>query len=124
MQSKIFKAMLTEYNMKDYIIGLVGEAKVLNSKVFSLPRILILTVLEKLGRDGSTYRELKAGLEMEDGTLFSNINVLEEMGYIKKEKVELDNKEMHSYWITHEGIEALKALRLWFKKWVDGDNNG
>jgi DNA-binding MarR family transcriptional regulator len=107
--------------MKDHIIGLVAEAKVLNSKVFSLPRLLILTALEELGQDGPTYRELKAGLELEDGTLFSNLNALEEMGYVKKEKVELDNKEMHSYWITQDGKEALRALRLWFKSWVGGD---
>src|SRR3989338_6422563 len=110
--------------MKEDIIGLVGEAKILNSKVFSLPRILILTALEELGQDGATYRELKAGLEMEDGTLFSNLNVLEEMGYVKKEKIELEDREMHSYRIMGEGTDALKALRLWFKNWVDGDKHG
>ena len=102
------------------IIDLVEDAKALNSKIFSLPRILILAVLEDLGDDGSIYRELKAGLEMEDGVLFSNLKVLEEMGYIKSREVTLEKKNMTAYSITDEGREALDALCAWFKKWLDG----
>lgn len=104
--------------MKANVLELVAEAKVLNSKVFSLPRILILASLEDLGPDGSTYRELKAALEMEDGTLFSNLSALEEMGYIRKAKVELENKEMHAYSITNEGKAVLDSLRSWFRKCI------
>jgi DNA-binding MarR family transcriptional regulator len=109
--------------MKDRILGLVAESKALNSKVFSLPRLLILAALEDLGEDGSTYRELKAGLDMEDGALFSNLVALEAMEYVKKTKVELENKEMHSYSITPEGKETLGELRSWIRKWM-GDADG
>lgn len=105
--------------MRDNIIGLVAEAKALNSKVFSLPRILILTALEELGEDGSSYRELKAGLDLEDGMLFSNLNALEEMRYIKSKDETTERKKMTLYSITKEGKETLQALRLWFKKLLD-----
>ncbi len=105
--------------MRDNIIGLVVEAKALNSKVFSLPRILILVSLEDLGDDGSSYRELKAGLDLEDGILFSNLNALEEMGYIKGKDITVEKKKMTSYAITKEGKENLEALRSWFKKVLD-----
>lgn len=106
--------------MRDNIIDLVAEAKALNSKVFSLPRILLLVSLEDLGEDGSSYRELKAGLDLEDGILFSNLNALEEMGYIKSKDVIVEKKKMTSYAITKEGKETLQALRVWFKKVLDG----
>jgi DNA-binding HxlR family transcriptional regulator len=121
LKSKLFKLNPLELIMKDNIIGLVAEAKALNSKVFSLPRILILVSLEDLGDDGSSYRELKAGLDLEDGILFSNLNVLEEMGYIKSRDVTVEKKKMTSYAITKEGKENLEALRSWFKKVLDGD---
>ena len=73
--------------MNENIISLVAEAKALNSKVFSLPRMFILVALEDLGEDGSSYRELKAGLDLEDGVLFSNLNAIEEMGYLKSKDV-------------------------------------
>jgi DNA-binding MarR family transcriptional regulator len=104
--------------MKFNILELVAESKVLNSKVVSLPRILILIALKDLGDDGSMYRELKAALDMEDGTLFSNLNSLEEMGYIKKRKLEFENKEMHSYSITEDGKNALGLLNSWFMKYL------
>jgi DNA-binding MarR family transcriptional regulator len=121
LKSKLFKLNPLELIMKDNIIGLVAEAKALNSKVFSLPLILILVSLEDLGDDGSSYRELKAGLDLEDGILFSNLNVLEEMGYIKSRDVTVEKKKMTSYAITKEGKENLEALRSWFKKVLDGD---
>jgi len=102
--------------MKDNIINLVAEAKALNSKIISLPRILILSALEELGEDGSSYRELKAGLDLEDGILFSNLNALEEMRYIVTKDVTLEKKKMTSYSITAEGKEALQALCSWFKR--------
>ncbi|HIH22733.1 TPA: transcriptional regulator [Candidatus Micrarchaeota archaeon] len=106
--------------MKNSIINLVAEAKALNSKIFSLPRILILVSLEDLNEDGSSYRELKAGLDLEDGILFSNLNALEEMGYIQSKDVTVEKKKMTSYAITKEGKETLQALRSWFRKILDG----
>ncbi len=95
---------------------LVRDAQALNSKLISVPRLLILFSLEGLGRDGAAYRELKAGLEMDDGLLYSNVDALKEMGYVKEKDIRLENKEMTSYYITEEGKEALSSARAWLKK--------
>jgi DNA-binding MarR family transcriptional regulator len=95
---------------------LVREAHTRNSKLISVPRLLILASLEGLGLDGAAYRELKAGLEMDDGLLYSNIKALEEMGYVKEKPVRLENKDMASYHITDEGREALNSARVWLRK--------
>jgi DNA-binding PadR family transcriptional regulator len=95
---------------------LVREAHAFNSKLISVPRLLILASLEDLGLDGAAYRELKAGLEMEDGLLYSNLKALEETGYLEEKDVKLGNKEMASYHITDEGKEALNSARAWFEK--------
>ena len=102
--------------MEEGILALVHDTRALNSKIVSVPRLLILHSLEKLGEDGALYRQLKAGLEMEDGILYSNLKALQEMDYIQEKDVKLGNKEMASYHITDEGKEALNAVRDWFKK--------
>ncbi len=102
--------------MEEGIIALVREARALNSKVVSVPRLLILHSLERLGKDGAVYRELKAGLEMDDGLLYSNLKALQEMGYLQEKEVKLGKKEMASYHITDEGKEALSVARVWLKK--------
>lgn len=98
------------------ILDLVQETKSINQKIISVPRLLILVSLEKLGLDGATYRELKAGLEMDDGILYSNLKALEEMGYLEEKDVKLGNKKLSSYHITSEGKEALETARAWLKK--------
>jgi len=95
---------------------LVRDAHALNSKLISVPRLLILASLEDLGLDGAAYRELKAGLEMDDGLLYSNLDALKEMGYVKEKEIRLENKEMTSYHITEDGKEALNSARAWLKK--------
>jgi len=102
----------------DRIFGLVAEARALNSKIFSLPRLLILISLENLGPDGASYRELKAGLKMGDGLLFTNLRALKEMGYIKESSIKLEEKEMASFSITNEGKEALSLAKEWLIKWL------
>lgn len=99
--------------MKQGILTLVEDAKAINSKIISVPRLLILISLEHLGLDGAAYRELKAGLEMEDGILYSNLKALKDMEYIEEASIRLENKEMASYHITREGREALNAARIW-----------
>jgi len=102
--------------MENGILALVHEAHTLNPKLISVPRLLILESLENLGLDGAAYRELKAGLEMEDGVLYSNLKALEEMGYLQEKPVKLGNKDMASYHITSDGKEALNTARVWLKK--------
>ncbi|MFH1447521.1 MAG: transcriptional regulator [Candidatus Micrarchaeota archaeon] len=109
--------------MEDRITKLVTESKALNSKIFSLPRLLVLLSLEKLDQDGATYRELKAGLELDDGVLYSNLNALKNMGYLTENEIRLEKKKMASFAITSEGKEALLAARGWLGKWLRGGKN-
>ncbi len=100
-------------------ISLVGESKVLNSKVFSLTRLQLLANIACLQGESATYRELKAGLQLSDGALFSNLKVLEKMGYLKLEKVQFEGKELDAYKITLEGLEEWKQVRNWLSKFVE-----
>lgn len=102
--------------MEDRVIDLVKEAKALNSKAISLHRLLILASLESLNQDGAAYRELKAGLEMKDGILYSNLKALCRMGYLEEKNVKVGNKELTSYNITQAGKEALTEARTWLKR--------
>ena len=102
--------------MEEGVLDRVREIDLLNSRIISVPRLLILASLEQLGLDGATYRELKAGLEMEDGILYSNLKALEEMGYLKEKDVRLEKKELASYHMTDEGKNALRAVRIWLRK--------
>ncbi|MCX6778408.1 MAG: transcriptional regulator [Candidatus Micrarchaeota archaeon] len=104
--------------MEDQIIGLVSDSKALNSKIFSLPKLLILISLENLGQDGATYTDLRAGLELKDGILHSNLKTLKKMGYVSEKKVKLDKKTLSAYSIAPEGKEALISIRSWFRKWL------
>jgi DNA-binding MarR family transcriptional regulator len=98
------------------IMALVEEAHTVNSKIVSVPRLLILVSLENLGLDGAAYRELKAALDMEDGILYSNLKAMEGMGYLEEVSIRLENKEMASYHMTKEGREALNIARSWLVK--------
>ena len=104
--------------MDDRIIGLVNEAKALNSKAVTLPRLLILASLENLGEDGAAYRELGAGLSMKDGILYSNLKALESMGCINEKKIREGNRSMKHYSITSGGRETLDSTRKWFANWL------
>jgi DNA-binding MarR family transcriptional regulator len=96
------------------ILKMVNDAKLLNADAISLPRILILAALKDLGEDGATYRELKATLDMNDGTLFSNLKALMKMGYVKMSKVRVEDKEMQCFSITNEGKAMFNAICSWF----------
>lgn len=102
----------------DGIMRLVSEAQALNSRVFSLPRLLILASLEGLGADGATYRELKAGLELNDGVLYANLEALKGMGYLRCLTVSIENKQLESYAITKEGFEEWKRVKEWLCKFL------
>lgn len=98
-------------------LELVESSKALNSKVFSLPRLLLLSALAALGLDGAPYRELKAALQMDDGILYANLKALQEMGYVKLEKTsELNKKELDFFIITTEGKAALQKTVSWLVK--------
>jgi len=93
----------------------VKGAKELDSKLFSLPRLQILSALYLLGGEYAFYRDLKAGLELNDGILFFNLQALERMSYIGKREEEFQGKKMDAYCITLEGIDAFKKTISWVK---------
>ncbi|WP_440950721.1 transcriptional regulator [Methanosphaerula subterraneus] len=95
------------------LLALLTESHALNARVFSLLRLQLLQGLAELGPDGATYRELKAAIEVSDGTLFANLNALIAMGYIESEKVMVEKKELESYHITPAGSEEWKQVRDW-----------
>ncbi len=103
---------------------LIEEAKALNSKVFSLIRLELLSNLATFGRDGVSYRELKATLNITDGNLFTNLKVLQEMGYIKLNEIRIEEKKLDSYAITKEGLEEWNKTKNWLKKFVECEANG
>ncbi|MGD0817827.1 MAG: transcriptional regulator [Methanomassiliicoccales archaeon] len=101
------------------MLEVIGESKSLNSKLFSLIRIQIMSSLAELGRDGSSYRELKAVLNEDDGVLNSNLKALEGMGYIESKDVKIEQKNLKSYNITTEGEIAWNVTRIWLKKMLE-----
>lgn len=105
--------------MDGNFLSLVEEAKALNSSVFSLIRLQLLSSVASVGRDGVTYRELKAALDVTDGALYTNLKVLEENGYLKSKKIILEGKELESYTITAEGLLAWDHTKNWLRKLVE-----
>jgi DNA-binding PadR family transcriptional regulator len=104
--------------MQNDILSIVNESDGLNSKVFSLVRLKLLASLASLGHDGATYRELKAALDINDGVLFANLNVLKEMGYLTSDKITSDGKELELYIITPEGQDGWKRTRTWLCRFL------
>jgi len=106
--------------LRDHILRLVEEANQLNSKIVSLPRLLILTALHDLGRDGAAFRELRAGLRgaiKSDGALYANLRVLKGMGYLMEREEVVGGQRMTIFAITEDGANALAAVRRWACKW-------
>ena len=104
--------------MEDEFLSLISEAKALNSKLFSLIRLELLSSLAELGEDGATYRELKAALELSDGALYTNLNELTKMRYVKSEKVRMENKELECFKITREGFAEWNRVKDWLYRFI------
>ena len=105
--------------MNSDFLSLVEESKALNSSVFSLIRLQLLSSIASVGRDGVTYRELKAVLDVTDGALYTNLKVLEENGYVKSQKITLEGKALESYQITPEGVLVWGHTKNWLGKLVE-----
>ncbi len=107
-------------------LSVMEESQALNSKIFSLVRMKLLESLVALGADGATYRELRAALDVKDGVLYSNLNVLQEMGYIKLAEIEFEGKKLDSYTITPEGRAEWEQVKKWLCKFLacGGEGNG
>lgn len=105
--------------MDEDLLALVEESRALNPDVFSLIRFQLLSSLASLWQEGSTYRELKAALQLGDGALHSNLKALENMGYLKSSEVKLDDKELTLYRITEEGKIAWEHVRSWLVRFLN-----
>jgi DNA-binding MarR family transcriptional regulator len=104
--------------MQNDILTILKESEGLNGKVFSLIRLKLLASLGTLGPDGATYRELKAALDINDGVLFANLNVLKDMGYLTSGKITSEGKELELYTITPDGQDAWKRTRTWLCRFL------
>jgi DNA-binding PadR family transcriptional regulator len=100
-------------------LSLIEESKALNSSVFSLIRLLLLTSLASVGQEWVTYRELKAAFQVSDGALYTNINVLKKMGYVESKTIALEGKKLESYRVTKEGLSELDRVKNWLKKLLE-----
>ncbi|MFX1470853.1 MAG: transcriptional regulator [Promethearchaeota archaeon] len=94
---------------KNLTKNLIENSKKVNSKVFTLTRCLLLTLMS-FNIDGLQYRELKTLLNISDGKLKSNLDYLEEITYIKKIEIKLDQRKMHIYMITDLGKKELRKV--------------
>lgn len=99
-----------EINENLAIESILEGYKKINSDVFTLTRIVLLIFISYF-KDGLQFRELKNALNISDGKLISNINKLSRMGYIKKEKITLDNKKLDIYLICEKGRKELKKIK-------------
>lgn len=104
--------------MQNDILSILNESEGLNAKVFSLVRLKLLASLATLGPDGATYRELRAALDINDGVLFANLNVLKDMGYLTSGKITSEGKELELYTITTEGQDEWKRTRTWLCRFL------
>jgi len=104
--------------MQNDILTILNESEVLNAKVFSLVRLKLLASLAAPGPDGATYRELRAALNINDGVLFANLNVLKDLGYLTSGKVTSEGKELELYTITPEGQDEWKRTRTWLCRFL------
>jgi len=104
--------------MHSDFLSVMNESQALNAKVFSLVRLKLLASLAVLGPDGATYRELKAALDINDGLLFANLNVLKENGYLVSGKVTSDGKELELYSITPDGLDEWNRVRDWLCRFL------
>lgn len=98
--------------------ALLEEAAALNSKIITLPRIQLLTILSDYHPEGVEFRELQASLGMSDGKLLSNLYALEDMGYIESQEVKVENKTLTAYTLTGSGLADWTRAKRWLVGWL------
>jgi len=107
------------------LLELAGESGSLNSKLFSLPRLLILSSLDQMPTgDLTPFRDLSKGLGLNDGVLFSNLKVLIKMGYAIEEPIKEEKEKMTGYAITEVGRVELRRVVFWIGRWAGGMGYG
>jgi len=101
-------------DQKKFIRDLIENSKKINSKAFTLTRCILLALMN-FNKDGLQFRELTPLLNISDGKLKSNLDFLEEVGYIRKIQIQLDRKKLHIFLITEEGENELKNMTSWME---------
>lgn len=99
--------------MQENLLKVIENAQALNAKLFSLIRLELMANLAIFGEDGITYRELKSGLGLNDGVLYSNLQALQGMGYISTSTIKFENKELQLWKITPNGLNEWMNVRTW-----------
>lgn len=94
------------------IKDIVENSKRIRPKAFNLTRCTLLALMT-FNKDGLQYRELKTLLDISDGKLKSNLDYLQEVGYIRKIPIRLDQKDMHIYMVEDSGKKELKKIIKW-----------
>ena len=97
----------------------------INSKACTLNRSLLLALLYYF-IDGIQFRELKAALNISDGSLSSNLKALTKVDYLKEEETVMDKKKIKYYSITKSGKKELEKIINWMeliKKLLEEDKN-
>lgn len=106
--------------MDQGFLSLLEESTALNASIVTLTRIQLLSSLASIEPESITYREFKSALQpITDGALYANLNALIEMRYIRKERIQLEEKELESYHITSEGKAELERVKSWLKKLIE-----
>lgn len=102
--------------MSEDLVALVEESESINGAIISKVRLELLWSLSELGEDGATARQLRAALNLSDGVLYSNLKKLEDMEYLRSEKVSLEGRELELYAITSEGLNEWERVKSWLCK--------
>lgn len=101
-------------DQQNFVKNLIENSKKINSKAFTLTRCILLAIMN-YNKDGLQFRELTSLLNITDGKLKSNLDFLEEVGYIKKVQIQLDQRKLHIYLITKSGENELKKIINWIR---------
>lgn len=111
------KVRIYEIKMrKDDFFEIIKDASEINGQVVSLIRLMILWSLNDISPEWVTARQIKGALHAHDGSLYSNLDALEEMGYIIAQMSKYESKEIKMYKITNAGIAEWKKISEWFQK--------
>lgn len=93
--------------MEKKLKSLIDSYYSINPKIVTPIRLLILNLL-KFHKDGLQFREFKEAIQISDGNLYSNLEILKGLSLINSEKVDIDNKSIEIYSLTSEGLIELK----------------
>jgi DNA-binding MarR family transcriptional regulator len=103
---------------KDELEQFIKLNKTINSKIITLGRLDLL-ILIFYSIEGIQYRELKAALNLSDGKIKSDLDVLLNLGYIEKNEVELDNRSLTIFLITESGKNEIEKIKKWMKMYSE-----